>query len=88
MNVKLSPQVVAGEEGTDTLAALIRSWCDLRFRHIQFNILNSQTLWEAQRNPGKYRNLLVRAAGYSAYFVDLSPKLQEEIIARTEHQTI
>ena len=88
LNVKLSPQVVAGEEGTDTLAALIRSWCDLRFWHIQFNILNSRTLRDAQRNPGRYRNLLVRVAGYSAYFVDLSSKLQEEIIARTEHQTV
>ena len=70
------------------MAALIRSWCDLKFWHMQFNILNSDTLREAQKNPDKYRNLLVRVAGYSAYFVDLNPKLQEEIIARTEHQTI
>ncbi|MBI4765422.1 MAG: hypothetical protein HY787_12595 [Deltaproteobacteria bacterium] len=88
LNVKLSPQVVAGEEGTNTLVSLIRSWCDLKFWHMQFNILNSDTLRDAQKNPGKYRNLLVRVAGYSAYFVDLNPKLQEEIIARTEHQTI
>ncbi|MBT7891352.1 MAG: glycyl radical protein, partial [Deltaproteobacteria bacterium] len=88
LNVKLSPQVVAGERGTHTLASLIRSWCDMKFWHLQFNILNSDTLREAQKNPSKYRNLIVRVAGYSAYFVDLSQPLQDEIINRTEHQII
>jgi formate C-acetyltransferase len=53
--------------------------------HLQFNVINRETLIAAQRDPEKYRNLLVRVAGYSAYFVDLSPQLQEEIIRRTEH---
>jgi formate C-acetyltransferase len=53
--------------------------------HLQFNIVNSKTLIAAQKNPEKYRNLLVRVAGYSAYFVDLTPQLQNEIIERTEH---
>ena len=85
LNMKLSPQAVAGEEGTKVLAALIRTWCDLKIWHIQFNIVNTATLKAAQIDPEKYRNLLVRVAGYSAYFVDLSPDLQDEIIRRTEH---
>ena len=87
LNMKLSPQVVAGETGTQMLAGLIRGWCDLKLWHIQFNIVNRETLLAAQKNPAKYRNLLVRVAGYSAYFVDLSPELQNEIINRTEHGT-
>jgi formate C-acetyltransferase len=85
LNMKLSPQLVAGEEGTRVLASLIRSWSDLKLWHIQFNIVNAATLQAAQKHPEKYRNLLVRVAGYSAYFVDLSPELQDEIIRRTEH---
>ncbi len=83
-NVKLSPQSVAGDLGTRKLASLIRTWCDLKLWHMQFNIVNSQTLIDAQKHPEKYRNLLVRVAGYSAYFVDLSKDLQNEIIARAE----
>jgi formate C-acetyltransferase len=83
-NMKLSPQSVAGDLGTRKLASLIRTWCDLKLWHMQFNIVNSQTLIAAQKNPEKYRNLLVRVAGYSAYFVDLSKDLQNEIIARAE----
>ena len=83
--MKLSPQAVAGEDGTKVLAALIRTWCDLKIWHIQFNIVNTATLKAARIDPEKYRNLLVRVAGYSAYFVGLSPDLQDEIIRRTEH---
>lgn len=86
LNVKLSPQVVAGEEGTRKLASFIRAWCDQKHWHLQFNIVNRSTLVAAQKAPEKYRNLLVRVAGYSAYFVDLSPALQNEIISRTEHR--
>lgn len=85
LNVRLSPQAVAGEEGTRTLAAFIRTWCDLKLWHIQFNVINTDTLIEAQKNPERHRDLLVRVSGYSAYFVDLSPGLQNEIIGRTEH---
>jgi formate C-acetyltransferase len=84
LNMKLSPQTVQGVEGSRRLTALIRSWCDLKLWHIQFNIINNETLRAAQREPEKYRNLLVRVAGYSAYFLDLSPGLQDEIIRRTE----
>jgi len=85
LNMKLSPASVAGEAGTKKLMALIRTVCDMKMWHIQFNIINRETLIAAQQNPEKYRNLLVRVAGYSAYFVDLTPALQNEIIRRTEH---
>jgi formate C-acetyltransferase len=85
VNLKLSPASVAGEGGTRKLMSLIRTFCDLKLWHLQFNVINRETLLAAQKNPEKYRNLLVRVAGYSAYFVDLSPELQNEIIARTEH---
>jgi formate C-acetyltransferase len=66
---------------------LIRVWSSQRHAHIQFNILNKQTLREAQKNPEKYRDLVVRIAGYyCAYFVDLRRSQQAEIIARTEEQ--
>lgn len=86
LNIKLSPQVVAGEKGLQDLMSMVRTFCDLKLWHLQFNILNSDILRDAQKNPEKYRNLIVRVAGYSAYFVDLSPQLQNEIINRTEHQ--
>jgi pyruvate-formate lyase len=79
---------VAGEEGTQKLVSFIRTFCDLRLWHMQFNIINKETLIAAQRDPEKYRGLLVRVAGYSAYFVDLSPDLQNDIIARTEHSYV
>lgn len=85
LNMKLSPCSVAGREGTRKLMALIRSACDLKTWHLQFNIVNRETLLAAKQDPERYRNLLVRVAGYSAYFTDLMPQLQDEIIARTEH---
>ncbi|MFO1475589.1 MAG: pyruvate formate lyase family protein [Verrucomicrobiota bacterium] len=84
INLKFSPANVSGEEGTRRLMQVIRTWCELKLWHVQFNILNRQTLLAAQKDPEKYRNLIVRIAGYSAYFVDLSPMQQAEIIARTE----
>jgi pyruvate formate-lyase/glycerol dehydratase family glycyl radical enzyme len=87
LNIKLSPKCVAGEEGTDKLVSFIRTFCDLKLWHVQFNIINKETLLAAQKEPEKYRGLLVRVAGYSAYFVDLSPDLQNDIIARTEHSS-
>lgn len=88
LNIKLNPQVVTGEKGLRDLVSLVRTFCDLKLWHVQFNILNSAILKEAQSNPDKYRNLIVRVAGYSAYFNDLSPRLQDEIINRTEHSHI
>ncbi|ABO51254.1 Formate C-acetyltransferase [Desulforamulus reducens MI-1] len=88
LNIKFTPSCVVGEEGTQKLASFIRTWCDLRLWHLQFNIVNKETLLKAKKDPDKYRGLIVRVAGYSAYFCDLSPDLQDDIIARTEHSTI
>lgn len=85
LNIKLSPACVAGEAGTRRIISFIKTWCDLKLWHLQFNIINKETLLAAQKDPQKYRNLLVRVAGYSAYFIDLTPELQNDVIARTEH---
>lgn len=85
LNIKFSPKCLAGDEGTRKLISFIRAYCDLKLWHVQFNVINKETLIAAQSNPEKYRNLIVRIAGYSAYFVDLSPDLQNDLIARTEH---
>jgi formate C-acetyltransferase len=88
LNIKLTPACVAGEEGTEKLISFIRTWSDLRLWHLQFNIINRQTLLDAQKDPEQYRNLLVRIAGYSAYFTDLSADLQNDLIERTAHETV
>ncbi len=84
INLKFTPATIAGPEGIKRIVHIIRTWCDLKHWHIQFNIINKETMIAAQKDPEKYRNLIVRVAGYSAYFVDLSPAQQAEIIARTE----
>ncbi|MFW5489713.1 MAG: (2S)-3-sulfopropanediol dehydratase [Desulfovibrio sp.] len=88
LNLKLSPKAVEGEEGTRKIMDMIRTWCDLHLWHLQFNIVNKETLVAAQKDPDSYRDLLVRIAGYSAYFCDLSKDLQDDIINRTEHATV
>jgi len=85
LNQKFAPQLLEGEEGIDRLAQLVRSYFKLDGHHIQFNVVTAATLREAQANPEKYRDLIVRVAGYSDYFCDLTKALQDEIIARTEH---
>jgi len=87
LNQKFAPEVLADEEGLDKLAHLIRTYFKLDGHHIQFNVINADTLREAQKNPEKYRDLLVRVAGYTDYFVNLSVELQNEIIKRTEHKS-
>jgi pyruvate formate-lyase/glycerol dehydratase family glycyl radical enzyme len=85
LNQKFTPQVLATEEGLDKLVQLIRGYFRLDGHHIQFNVVDAATLRSAQQNPEQYRSLIVRVAGYSDYFCDLSPTLQDEIIARTGH---
>lgn len=87
LNQKYTPHLLSDEAGIDKLAHLIRSYFKLDGHHIQLNVVDTATLREAQKNPLKYRDLIVRVAGYSDYFVDLSPELQDEIIKRTEHQS-
>lgn len=88
LNIKLSPSCVEGEIGTKKLVHFIQTWHDLRLWHVQFNVLNTDTLKQAQKHPELYKNLLVRIAGYSAYFTELSKDLQDDIIARTEHEEV
>jgi formate C-acetyltransferase len=83
LNQRFLPDVLEGEEGIEKLAHLIRAYFRLNGHHIQFNIIDSQTLRNAQAAPDDYRDLLVRVAGYSDYFIDLDKHHQEEIIART-----
>ena len=85
LNQKFTPQLLATEEGIGKLAHLVRSYFKLDGHHVQFNVVTAETLREAQKHPEKFRDLIVRVAGYSDYFVDLGPELQEEIIRRTEH---
>lgn len=85
LNVKFTPACLAGEAGTRALMAYLRAFCDLKLWHIQFNVVNRETLLAAQEDPERYRGLIVRIAGYSAYFVDLSRDLQNDLIARTAH---
>ncbi|MBR3880440.1 MAG: glycyl radical protein [Mailhella sp.] len=88
LNIKLSPKAVAGEEGTRKIMDIIRTWCDLKLWHLQFNVMNRSTLIAAQKDPQNYRNLLVRIAGYSSFFCDMSRELQNDVIERTEHEEV
>jgi len=86
LNQKLSPQVIMREEDKRKLIALLRTFFDdLKGWHVQYNIISRKTLLEAKKHPEKYRDLVVRVAGYSAFFTTLAPDTQDDIIARTEH---
>ena len=84
LNMKFLPSFFDGEQALRKFVALLRGFCRLHIPHVQFNVVSSQTLREAQANPARYRGLVVRVAGYSAYFVELDRDLQDEIIRRTE----
>jgi formate C-acetyltransferase len=84
-NVKITPSAVDSESGIDNWVALIKGAFEKRAMQLQFNIVSSRTLVEAKRKPRDYADLIVRVAGYSGYFVDLCPDVQNDIIARTEH---
>jgi len=86
LNQKFSPQFFEDEDSYASLTALIRSYFSLDGHHIQFNVVNAETLRDAKKHPELYRDLIVRVAGYSDYFNDLGEDLQNEIITRTEHE--
>ena len=86
LNQRFLPSVLAGEQGIEAVKNLIRSYFKLGGHHIQFNVVDEETLRDAQANPDNYRGLLVRVAGYSDYFVDLDNYQQEEIIARNAQE--
>ena len=85
LNQRFTPGALAGEQGAKKLASLVRGYFSQGGHHVQFNVVDSQTLQAAKARPEEYRNLLVRVAGYSDYFVDLDERHQDEIIARTAH---
>ena len=86
LNQRFLPSVLAGEKGIDGVVNLIRGYFALGGHHIQFNVVDNDTLRDAQKNPDQYRGLLVRVAGYSDYFVDLDNYQQNEIIARNAQE--
>jgi formate C-acetyltransferase len=88
LNQKFTPSFLATDEGIDKVTSLIRSYFKMDGHHIQFNVVTAETLRRAQKEPEKYRDLIVRVAGYSDYFNDLGKDLQDEIIRRTEHEGI
>ena len=86
LNQKFTPQFMDTDEGIDKVAKLVRTYFRKDGHHIQFNVIKAGTLKKAQNEPEKYKDLIVRVAGYSDYFVDLGVDLQEEIIRRTEQE--
>jgi len=85
LNLKFHPTAVEGDSGTRNLISAIKTFFDNKGMHLQYNVVSSKTLRDAQKNPDKYRGLVVRVAGYSALFVGLHPAIQEDIIERTEY---
>jgi formate C-acetyltransferase len=78
------PSFFEGPEALKKFILLLRGFCRLHIPHVQFNVVSAETLRQAQANPAEYRSLVVRVAGYSAYFIELDKELQNEIIRRTE----
>ncbi len=88
LNMKFLPEFFKTENGIDKFAKMLRTFVDLEIPHIQFNVVRKEDLLAAKENPEQYRNLTVRVAGYTAYFVELAGELQDEIIARTSYNDI
>ncbi len=85
-NLKFHPAVLNDEESIRKFWALVKTYADMGGYHIQFNVVDRDTLLDAQRHPGNYKDLVVRLAGFSVFFVELAPQVQMEIISRTEHR--
>ena len=83
-NMKFHPSALAGDSGLENFAALVQTYFEMKGSHMQFNVVSRETLRDAQKNPEKYKSLVVRVAGYSALFTTLSKSLQDDIINRTE----
>ena len=86
LNIRLSPQLIATERDVDNVMSFLRAIEDAGIYHVQFNIISSETAQKAMKEPEKYRDFMVRVASFTAYFVDLTPEQQQDIINRTEHQ--
>lgn len=87
-NIKFDPNVVKGEAGLEILRNVITSYFNMNGEHIQINVVDAETLRDAQKHPEDHGNLLVRVAGYSAYFIELAHDVQENIIGRTAHKNV
>ncbi|OQA23147.1 MAG: Benzylsuccinate synthase alpha subunit [Actinobacteria bacterium ADurb.Bin346] len=85
LNMKFQPEFFNTLQGIKRFSAMLRTFVDLKINHVQFNVLKREDLIAAKKNPEAYRNLIVRVAGYSAYFTELAGDLQDEIIARTTY---
>ncbi|KJS20148.1 MAG: pyruvate formate-lyase [Clostridiaceae bacterium BRH_c20a] len=83
LNMKVEPAMLSTENGITQMMALLKSMCSLGVYHVQFNVIDQEKLIRAQKNPDEYKGLLVRVAGYTAYFVELGKDVQDEIIGRT-----
>jgi trans-4-hydroxy-L-proline dehydratase len=88
LNQKFTPQLLEDDAGIEKMAQLVRGYFRMDGHHVQFNVVTRDTLIEAQKHPEQHRDLIVRVAGYSDYFVNLNAELQNEIIRRTEHETM
>lgn len=88
LNMKLDPVLIEDDRGKRNLMAFLKTLCDVGNYHIQFNIVSTETLREAQKNPEAHRDLLVRVSGYTAYFVELGKEIQDEIIGRTTQRSL
>ena len=86
LNQRFTPAILAGDDGIEKLAHLVRTYFQMDGHHVQFNVVDTPTLRQAQRDPGAYRGLMVQVTGYSDYFCNLGRELQEEIITRTAHE--
>ncbi len=87
LNQKFTPSFFEGDKSIQSIISLVRTYFKLDGHHIQFNVVSAETLRKAKKDPDNYRDLIVRVAGYSDYFVDLVEELQDEIISRTEHES-
>ncbi|MFX1235036.1 MAG: trans-4-hydroxy-L-proline dehydratase [Promethearchaeota archaeon] len=87
LNQKFTPQLLSNDSGIEKVAHLIRAYFNMNGHHIQFNVVTAEMLKAAQNNPEQYKDLIVRVAGYSDYYINLGKDLQDEIIKRTEHMT-
>lgn len=86
LNVKFTPSTLEGQQGLNKLADFLGAFTRLKLQHVQFNVVNAEQLREAQKRPQDFAGLVVRVAGYSAFFVELSKEIQDDIIGRTAHQ--
>ncbi len=87
VNHKFDPAIAKGDKGLEMIGAFVKGYCDAGGQHVQINVIDEATLRDAQKHPENYKNLMVRVAGYSAFFVELDQQVQEDIIKRTEHRS-